>query len=85
MTGYGYVTLKMGAVQIGSVLSEKNNTFRLRFPAGVQQGFLLSAVAIRTLPVSLMPPILGILSPAEIRDVVATFGSLKARSSKAKK
>jgi quinoprotein glucose dehydrogenase len=45
----------------------------------------LSAIASRTPPVSMMPPMLGILKPAELRDVVAYLASLRTKAPKAKK
>ena len=36
-------------------------------------------LASRTPPVSIMPPMLGILTPEEIRDVVAYLGTLRPK------
>jgi hypothetical protein len=37
---------------------------------------------MQTPPVSMMPPMLGILTPREIRDVIAYLGSLKPSKGK---
>jgi len=39
-------------------------------------------IVSRTQPISIMPPMLGILTPAEVRDVVAYLASLKTKAKK---
>ena len=84
--GYGIETivLKDGTSLAGSVLKESAKTLELRLPDGKTQKVAVATVASRTPPVSIMPPMLGILSPAEIRDVVAYLSGLKPKAPKAK-
>jgi putative heme-binding domain-containing protein len=85
--GFGFetLTLRSGEVLAGSVVSETNESLRLRQPDGNVKDVALSAIASRTPPVSMMPPMLGILKPAELRDVVAYLASLRTKAPKAKK
>ena len=85
--GYGFetLTLKSGEVLAGSVLSETPLALRLRQADGVMKDVAPGAVVSRTPPLSMMPPMLGILTPDELRDVVAYLASLKTKAPKAKK
>jgi quinoprotein glucose dehydrogenase len=85
--GFGFetLTLRSGEVLAGSVVSETKVSLRLRQPDGTLKDVAVSAVVSRTPPVSMMPPMLGILKPAEVRDVVAYLASLKTKAPKAKK
>ena len=85
--GFGFetLTLKSGEVLAGSVLSETPLALRLRQADGVMKEVAPGAVASRTPPISMMPPMLGILTPDELRDVVAYLASLKTKAPKAKK
>jgi quinoprotein glucose dehydrogenase len=85
--GFGFetLTLRSGAVLAGSVVSETSQTLRLRQADGSLQDLDPKAVVSRTQPISIMPPMLGILSAAEVRDVVAYLASLKTKAPKAKK
>jgi quinoprotein glucose dehydrogenase len=84
--GFGIETiiLKDGTTLAGSVLKESAKSLELRLPDGKFQKITVTSVASRTPPVSVMPPMLGILSPAEIRDVVAYLSGLKPKAGKAK-
>lgn len=84
--GFGLETivLKDGTTLAGSVLKESAKALELRMPDGKVQKIAVASVASRTPPVSVMPPMLGILTPAEIRDVVAYLGGLKPKVTKAK-
>jgi putative membrane-bound dehydrogenase-like protein len=86
VVGYGIETivLKDGTTLAGSVLKESAKTLEVRLPDGKTQKVAVATVASRTPPVSIMPPMLGILSPTEIRDVVAYLSGLKPKAPKAK-
>ncbi len=84
--GFGLETivLKDGATLAGSVLKESAVTLDFKFVDGKTQKVAVAAIASRTPPVSIMPPMLGILTPAEIRDIVAYLSGLRPKASKAK-
>ena len=86
VAGFGIETiaLKDGTSLAGSVVKESAKTLEVRLPDGKTQKLAVSAIASRTPPVSVMPPMLGILTPAEIRDVVAYLSGLKPKATKAK-
>jgi quinoprotein glucose dehydrogenase len=87
VTGFGFetLTLRSGEVLAGSVVSETKQSLRLRQPDGALKDIAVGTIVSRTPPISMMPPMLGILSPAELRDVVAYLASLKTKAPKAKK
>ena len=84
--GFGLesIVLKDGTTLAGSVLKESAKTLEIRLPDGKVQKITVTSVASRTPPISVMPPMLGILTPAEIRDVVAYLTTLKPKASKSK-
>ena len=84
--GFGIesIVLKDGTILAGSVLKETAKTLDFKLADGKTQKVAVAAIASRTPPVSVMPPMLGILTPAEIRDVVAYLSGLKPKASKAK-
>ena len=84
--GFGLETivLKDGTTLAGSVIKESAKLLEVRMPDGKVRKIAITSVASRTPPISLMPPMLGILTPAEIRDVVAYLSGLKPKASKAK-
>jgi putative membrane-bound dehydrogenase-like protein len=84
--GFGIesIVLKDGTNLAGSVLKESAKTLEVRLPDGKVQKIAVTSVASRTPPISVMPPMLGILTPAEIRDVVAYLSGLKPKASKTK-
>ena len=86
VAGFGIETilLKDGATLAGSVVKENAKSLDLRLPDGKTRKVAISAVASRTSPISVMPPMLGILTPAEIRDVVAYLSGLKPKAPKGK-
>lgn len=80
--GYGMatVTLKNGTTLAGTILQETPDKLILRQPDGTEVAVLLADVAQRTPPISVMPPMHGILTPRQLRDVVAYLGTLKAKA-----
>jgi putative membrane-bound dehydrogenase-like protein len=86
VAGFGIETivLKDGTSLAGSVVKESAKTLEVRLPDGKTQKLAVSAIASRTPPVSVMPPMLGILTPAEVRDVIAYLSGLKPKATKAK-
>ena len=82
--GYGLVsiTLKNGKSLSGALDKEDATQIVLRSPDGKTQKVPREQIATSTPPLSVMPPMLGILTKTEIRDVVAYLASLKAKSSK---
>ncbi|MEY3130835.1 MAG: hypothetical protein RLY12_1207 [Verrucomicrobiota bacterium] len=84
--GFGIesIVLKDGTILAGSVLKETAKSLDFKLADGKTQKVAVAAIASRTPPVSVMPPMLGILTPAEIRDVVAYLSGLKPKASKAK-
>ena len=84
--GFGIesIVLKDGTNLAGSVLKESAKTLEVRLPDGKVQKIAVTSVASRTPPISVMPPMLGILTPAETRDVVAYLSGLKPKASKTK-
>lgn len=86
--GYGLVSisLKDGSNIAGGLAKEDKTTITLRLADGKDKQISRAQITMQTPPVSMMPPMLGILTPREIRDVVAYLGSLKpSKSSKPKK
>lgn len=88
--GFGFetVTLKSGETLAGVVTSEPgllSKSYALRLPDGTKRAIPATDLTSRTPPVSIMPPMLGILTPAEIRDVVAYLGTLRPKDKKTKK
>jgi putative heme-binding domain-containing protein len=79
--GYGIatVTLRDGTALSGTPVEESESQLVLRLPDNAQRKIARSDVESFTPPISLMPPMLGILSPTEIRDVVAYLSTLKAK------
>jgi putative membrane-bound dehydrogenase-like protein len=84
--GYGIETilLKDGSTLAGGVMKETAKVIEIRLADGKIQKVPAATIASRTKPISVMPPMLGILTPAEIRDVVAYLSGLKPKASKAK-
>lgn len=79
--GYGLITLTLkDGKNISAVLDhEDTKQIRLKLPDGKLQTVPLDQIASRTPPISVMPPMLGILTKSEIRDVVAYLTGLKSK------
>jgi len=82
--GYGLITLTLkDGKNISAVLDQEDaKQIRLKLPDGKLQTVPVTQIASRTPPISVMPPMLGILTKSEIRDVVAYLASLKAKTKK---
>ncbi len=78
--GYGLVsvTLKDAKTLSGALESEDPTQLRIRLADGEIKPIPRLEIASSTPPVSVMPPMLGILTKPQIRDVVAYLESLKA-------
>jgi len=81
--GYGLVsvTLKDGSNLAGALAKEDKTTVTVRLGDGTEKKIPRTDITMQTPPVSMMPPMLGILTPREVRDVVAYLGSLKSKKS----
>ncbi|MEI7651032.1 MAG: c-type cytochrome [Verrucomicrobiota bacterium] len=86
VSGFGLetLTLKDGSFLSGNVTKEDAKSLDLRLPDGKIMKLKTAQVSARTKPLSIMPPMLGILTPAEIRDVVAYLSTLKPKAPKSK-
>ncbi|MCE9519654.1 MAG: HEAT repeat domain-containing protein [Verrucomicrobia bacterium] len=85
--GYGLVTVtnKGGETAVGNVLAEDDTAIRLRQPDGKTITIPKVTIASRTPPVSVMPPMITMLTKRQLRDVVAYLGTLKSPGAKPKK
>ena len=85
--GYGLVsiTMKDGSNHAGALFKEDKTAVTLRLADGTEKKLPRAQITMQTPPVSMMPPMLGILTPREVRDVVAYLSSLKPTKSKAAK
>lgn len=82
--GFGLVsiTLKDGKTIAAVLDKEDAKQVQLRSPDGKSQTITRDQIATMTPPISVMPPMLGILTKPQIRDVVAYLAGLKSKSSK---
>ncbi|MEN3943587.1 PVC-type heme-binding CxxCH protein [Prosthecobacter sp. SYSU 5D2] len=81
--GYGLVsvTLKDGTNLAGGLFKEDKSSITIRLADGTEKKLPRNQISMQTPPVSMMPPMLGILTAREVRDVVAYLGGLKAKKS----
>lgn len=79
--GFGLVsvTLKDKSQVTGTLARETPEAVTVRLFDGANRTIARTDIATQTPPVSIMPPMTGILQPREIRDVVAYLASLGAR------
>lgn len=84
--GFGLVsiTLKDGKTIAAVLDKEDAKQVQLHSPDGKTQTITRDQIATMTPPISVMPPMLGILTKPQIRDVVAYLAGLKSKSSKKK-
>jgi putative heme-binding domain-containing protein len=80
--GLSTVGLNDGTQLSGTIESENAEGMVLKLADGSTKAIASKQIASKTPPISMMPPMLGILSPAEIRDVVAFLSGLKAAQKK---
>ena len=71
------VTTKKGITVAGSLLKEDDKTLTLILPDKSETTITKSDIASQTEPMSTMPPMAAILTPREIRDLVAYLTTLK--------
>ena len=77
--GYGIVTLinKDGSVVSGALIERGENHIILKAPDGKVQRHSLGQMANLKPPISTMPPMGGILTPRQLRDLVEYLSGLK--------
>ncbi|WP_395744237.1 PVC-type heme-binding CxxCH protein [Prosthecobacter sp.] len=82
--GYGLVsiTTKDGKTLAAVLDKEDAKLVTLRLPDGKKQSFARDQITAITPPMSVMPPMLGILTKPQIRDVVAYLAGLKGKTGK---
>ena len=82
--GYGIATysLRDKTDIAGTPIKETPEAIAVRLPDGKKRVISRSEIASQTPPVSVMPPMLGILKPREIRDVVAFLIKLTPQAKK---
>jgi quinoprotein glucose dehydrogenase len=70
------VTLKNGETLMGSLLKEDDKHLELKFVDGTSKTIPLKDMSNRKPAISLMPPMVGMLKPAQIRDIIAYLATL---------
>jgi putative heme-binding domain-containing protein len=80
--GLSTVALTDGTQLSGTIESEDGEGMVLKLADGTTKALASKLIASKTPPVSMMPPMLGILSPTEIRDVIAFLSGLKSTRKK---
>lgn len=76
--GFGMVsvTKKDGVAVAGTVMEDTAEALKVRATDGALVAIQKNEIASQTPPISVMPPMLGILTRSEVRDVVAYLASL---------
>ncbi len=82
--GYGMVslTLKDGKSYAGVISAETPEMIEMKLADGTTKKVATTDIAVKTPPMSVMPPMNAMLTRRQIRDVVAYLASLKGGSSK---
>ncbi len=82
--GYGIATysLRDKTDIAGTPVKETPEAITVRLPDGKDRIIQRSEIVSQTPPVSVMPPMLGILKPREVRDVVAFLAKLTPQAKK---
>lgn len=77
--GYGLavISLKSGESVAGYWLGDDASGVRLRLPEGGERVVPDSSIAAKGAPITSMPPMGGLLTPRQVRDVVAYLGTLR--------
>lgn len=85
--GYGMVsvTTRDGIAIAGTLEARDDSSLTIRQPDGEILEVATANIASQTPPISVMPPMLGILTKPQIRDVVAYLASLQGRKPKKSK
>ena len=80
--GYGTMVLTRtnGETVSGLLMNENSEGVELKMPDGKIETISNSEIASKVPPISGMPPMGLLLSPGEVRDLVAYLGSLKTES-----
>ena len=76
--GYGLVTvtLNSGDVVAGTLLKENADTVVVRLGDSTEQSIARTSIRTFDSPISIMPAMEGILTPRELRDLVAYLQQL---------
>ena len=75
--GAGNLDLKDGSSVFGSFMSQNEKEIVVKTPEGTEITVPRNQIATLTPPTSPMPPMGGILTPAELRDLVSYLASLR--------
>ena len=77
--GYGMMTLKTkGGISVSGTLKEENDkSLTLILPDKTEVIIIIAGIESRTKPVSIMPPMGEILTPRQLRDLVAWLAERK--------
>ena len=77
--GYGLISVntKSGSSLSGALKKETSNSLTLILPDKTETTVKKADITTRTQPISVMPPMGDILSPKELRDIIAYLAELK--------
>lgn len=82
--GYGLITIspKSGDAISGTLVQEDAASLKVKLPDGTEKRIARADIANMTPPMSVMPPMHGILTKRQLRDVVAYLATQKKGSKK---